>query len=154
MKTEHLREFLIESNKIEGIYAVPLAQSIEISKWFLKLDSIEIRNLEALLHIFQPGAKLRDKPGMDVRVGNHRPMRGGSEIPILLNNLLGYMRANYPMSPFGLHQEYENLHPFSDCNGRSGRMLWLWQMVNLGYGYKPELGFLHTFYYQSLEHGR
>ena len=40
-------------------------------------------------------------------------------------------------------------HPFTDGNGRSGRALWLWQMNN-----HAPFGFLHTFYYQTLENSR
>ncbi len=57
------------------------------------------------------------------------------------------------LPPYISHVAYENLHPFTDGNGRSGRALWLWQMmhgtmrqVNMA----RDLGFLHTFYYQTL----
>ena len=46
------------------------------------------------------------------------------------------------------HNDYENLHPFTDGNGRSGRMLWAWQMRNDDDAMAR--GFLHTFYYQTL----
>lgn len=46
--------------------------------------------------------------------------------------------------PWEVHIAYEMLHPFTDGNGRSGRMLWAWQMRNF------PLDFLHTFYYQTL----
>lgn len=44
----------------------------------------------------------------------------------------------------------------TDGNGRSGRALWAWMMLCRGGSYGRakviELGFLHTFYYQTLEH--
>ena len=40
-----------------------------------------------------------------------------------------------------------------DGNGRSGRALWLWQMVNQ-HNYDMRLGFLHLWYYQSLQAGQ
>ena len=154
MKTEHLREFLIESNKIEGITEEPSGFLIQYAKDFLEINKLRIAHLESFVAVFQPGAILRDKPGMDVQVGNHRPPRGGGHIVDDLVYILGYMVKDIQIRPYTVHARYKNLHPFSDGNGRSGRMLWLWQMVNQGHGYRPEWGFLQHFYFQSLEHGR
>ena len=48
---------------------------------------------------------------------------------------------------YTLHHEYETLHPFTDGNGRSGRVLWLWMLGGIK---NTPLGFLHHWYYQSL----
>lgn len=56
--------------------------------------------------------------------------------------------------PYHIHVDYENLHPFTDGNGRSGRALWLRRMKDLGensFYQALDLGFLHTFYYQTLK---
>ena len=37
-----------------------------------------------------------------------------------------------------------------DGNGRSGRILWAWQMIEHNINPGLSLGFLHTFYYQAL----
>ena len=157
MKTEHLREFLIESNKIEGIKVLKVSQ-VNMAHAFLRLELIKVHHMENLVGSFQPGAILRDKPGMDVRVGNYRPARGGPNVVSQLELLLQMVGSPKPEmawdNPYKIHKWYESLHPFGDGNGRSGRMLWLWQMVNQGHGYRPEWGFLQHFYFQSLEHGR
>ena len=45
---------------------------------------------------------------------------------------------------------YETLHPFMDGNGRSGRILWAWQMIEHNIAPGLSLGFLHAYYYQTL----
>ncbi|KKK46704.1 hypothetical protein LCGC14_3162550, partial [marine sediment metagenome] len=76
---------------------------------------------------------------------------GGPDIIPNLENIIWQANGDHG-SPFEIHQSYEELHPFSDGNGRSGRMIWLWQMLRDGQD--VSLGFLHTHYYQSLEAGR
>lgn len=134
-------KFVVESNRIEGIFKT-LPAEVDAHIHFMELDVVEIEHLEKLVSICQPGALLRDKAGMDVRVGNYYPPPGGPEIRKSLQILLDNMAE---WSPYEAHVAYEQLHPFMDGNGRSGRALWLWKM-----GHVPQLGFLHTFYYQAL----
>ena len=82
---------------------------------------------------------------MNVRVGSYRPPEGGPAIRQRLQELLNRVNER-KISEFDAHVCYETLHPFTDGNGRSGRAIWLWQNS----GYAP-LGFLHSFYYQTLE---
>lgn len=42
----------------------------------------------------------------------------------------------------------ELLHPLTDCNGCSGRILWMWMTR------EAPLGFLHTFHYRALDGAR
>jgi hypothetical protein len=77
-------------------------------------------------------------------VGRHLPPRGGPEIR---NHLLDLL-LNDDLSAYEQHVAYEVLHPFTDGNGRSGRALWAWRVRDF------PLGFLHTFYYQTLDSSR
>jgi hypothetical protein len=146
----NLRAFVAESNRIEGIFREPTTYEIEGTKAFLALPpaKLTIARMVELVKVYQPDACLRDKPGLDVRIGHYRPPQGGSHISDSLNRSLYNARFGLE-SPQRIHWRYEALHPFTDGNGRSGRALWLWCM-----GGETPLGFLHTWYYQSLADGR
>lgn len=133
--------FVVESNRIEGITRAPSsAEMVEFHR-FMELEIVTSEELEAFVKVYQPNAVLRDKPGLNVRVGNHIPPHGGPEIRADLKRLLETLGQH---TPHKNHLHYETLHPFTDGNGRSGRMLWAWQVRDLS------LGFLHRFYYQTL----
>jgi len=146
-----LQTFIKESNRIEGIIRAPTKSEILVHEWLLALTSPTVADLQ---HFVRTVARreIRDQQGMDVVVGSHHPPRGGPAIPEALGFILD--NAKRGVGPYETHQRYEALHPFMDGNGRSGRALWLWQMVNqVKDPYVLSRGFLHTFYYQALAHG-
>ena len=149
MKAEalsRLPEFVAESNRIEGIDGPP---NLEPSHAFLSLSE---PTLEALCEFVddEAGADLRTEANMNVVVGNHRPPRGGPGIALELSKLIRQAIDNNA-TPYDIHRRYETLHPFMDGNGRSGRILWAWQMIHHDISPGLSLGFLHTFYYQTLD---
>lgn len=150
MTDRALYNFLMESNAIEGIHRTPSSIELGISRHFLSLDKILLGDVQNIVDVFQPGARIRDRIGMDVRVGNHVPPMGGWDIPEKLTAILNKANPNrHAFGAYTTHHEYLTLHPFLDGNGRSGRLLWLWQMNG-----RAPLGFLHTWYYQTLQHSR
>jgi len=158
MTPEQIELFVRESNHIEGIDRAPTTTEIEAMRAFVALDTLQIADFVAFVSVCQPNAVIRDRLGLNVRVGNYIAPGGGRNIIIELHQIIG--RANKPPGvhhPWTVHCRYEKLHPFTDGNGRSGRALWLWMMLRLGDHHAAmatQLGFLHTFYYQTLERSR
>ena len=139
------RAFLEESNRIEGITTGPFPGQIGRFQSFLELPQITVAALEDLARTFQPDAVLRDQPGLDVSVGRYVPPCGGPDIRDRLEAIVSHA-TNPNSDPWEIHVAFESLHPFTDCNGRTGRALWAWQMKEF------PLLFLHSFYYQTLQH--
>ena len=138
-------DFIRESNRIEGIHREPTGQEIAEFVRFISLTQVTLRDCEEFVGVYQPDAKLRSKANMNVRIGNHFPLKGGMRVVYQLENILSKLYKN---TPYKNHVMFETLHPFTDCNGRLGRMIWMWQMK------EAPLGFLHHFYYQSLDGSR
>lgn len=148
-----LYEFVVESNRIEGILREPTDAELEAHETFLALSQITVPAVADFVYACA-GASLRSQPGMDVRVGRHVPQRGGPDIPLALEGLLAEINRHVA-TPYEAHVRYEKLHPFMDGNGRSGRVIWAWQMARDLGGPDPfALGFLHRFYYQALDGSR
>jgi hypothetical protein len=141
-------EMVAESNRIEGINRPPTDAEIREHERFVRLETVTVSELEQFVSIYQPrSARLRSIPGLNVRVGSHVPPKGGAHIVGQLQALLADINAEKKVSPWDAHLQYETLHPFTDCNGRSGRILWYFQMRASA---RYDLGFLHAFYYQTL----
>lgn len=143
------KDFVRESNRIEGILRDPTDEEMAEFRRFIELEAVTVADLVRFVSIYQPRfpvAVLRSSPGVPgVRVGNHIAPPSGPDILDRLDHLVRCANAR-SMNAWEVHTAYEQLHPFTDGNGRSGRMLWRWQMG------KAPLGFLHRFYYQTLAH--
>ncbi len=144
--TTDILAFVRESNRIEGIIREATPQECQATEEFISADTLTIVRVKALVAVLQPNARIRDRAGLNVRVGSHIAPLGGPEIVDALEDILEFVPV---YEPYWTHHQYETLHPFTDGNGRSGRAIWLWQMIRCGGG--APLGFLHHWYYQSLQ---
>jgi hypothetical protein len=149
MNLSGLEGFVRESNHIENLDREPFSTELEAHESLLALERLGIADLREFVTRIG-GGELRERVGMDVRVGNYYPPRGGPWMVERLADLLVFMERNLD-SPWAHHVEYETVHPFMDGNGRSGRALWAWQTLhhNVWPG-TLEMGFLHPVYYAAL----
>lgn len=150
MSRRTLRDFIFESNRIEGIVRSAKMSEIDAHERLLSLSELTVASLIEFVHVICQ-APLRKEHGMNVYVGEHVPPLGGPEIVDALADLLARINRN-ELTPYDAHCRYETLHAFMDGNGRSGRAVWLWHKRLRG---EEELvlalGFLHTFYYDALQ---
>ena len=139
-------EKVAESNRIEGIEREPTAEELVEHDRVMELKNLTIRDLEKFVTVYQQNAKLRVYPGMDASVGTYIPPKGGEHIREMLGALLDDVNCER-IDAWHAHVQYESIHPFTDGNGRSGRVIYHWQMRSTR---MAGLGFLHAFYYQTL----
>lgn len=86
------------------------------------------------------------KPGNN-QVGNHIP-------PSYLKTpkcMEEYFEALPTMDAFEAHNEFANIHPFLDGNGRMARLVWWWKSL-YNESHYDSLTFLHNIYYEMLNH--
>lgn len=148
--------FVRESNRIEGITRAPTKAELRAHDdlWSI-IDDMTLDAVMTFQSAIAPGKPIRDRVGMNVRVGNYTAPMGGRNIVIELMGLIGKIntpnqRMGNVYTPWKLHLRFERLHPFMDGNGRTGRALWAWHMMQIGDD-PFAIPFLHRFYYQTLE---
>lgn len=139
-----LEKFIEESNKIEGELTI-LSRELPIYEWWLAQELTESMLMQ--LHYKLCTARKQVEPryrgvyrNCPVWIAGEE--RGHYNIEGMMKDLFDEMPE-----PFEFHKRYEHIHPFVDLNGRTGRAIWLHQMLEKQ---DVPLGFLHTWYYQSL----
>jgi len=136
-------DFLRESLAIEDEWREPSVREIFAYNEFYRASEPTVALLTAFVQATtgQEIGLLRLRKGMNVCIGSYLPPRGG---PAILERLQSLLERGRMLSPYELYVEYEQLHPFCDGNGRSGRLLYHWRKREM------PLGFLRDFHYASL----
>jgi hypothetical protein len=146
---KHIRE----SNEIEGIHRDTTDAEVNEHRRIMNQDEITVEDLMRHVAIYAgPQHRIRALTTDRHYIGR-RALEGGPHVLERLREILHDANTE-AMDPWHTHVEYEYLHPFTDGNGRSGRMLWHWAMKKK-YGKRYEsmtsIGFLQRFYYQSMQ---
>lgn len=135
------REFLQESNEIEGVWdAGSLDQAIVAWEWLIgqkRLKAGAVLKTHKLLMLNQPGLYPNEKGyfrTVPVFIAGRRcevtsPEGWG------LSELVSQWCFEANRTPDrwqSMHVDFERIHPFVDGNGRVGRMLMNWQRLKAG----------------------
>lgn len=133
-----IEKYITESNAIEGIFdEAEVAQSLKA--WHFLQEQTEISHAvicQIQRIITQNQDNLNDKQrgyyrshsGTEVTVGGrHAPAA------IMVDDLMrGWLEEMAQMSPLIAHIRFESIHPFTDGNGRTGRMIYWWHCIQVG----------------------
>ena len=140
---EQLNEFLQESNYIEQEYS---SQAMEdsIKAWDFAYKNKDLIDINYILEIHRLLA-INLRPDIAGKIRNCDVFIGGKrkifiDETIIKSDLL--MKVCFEMLARGIedreewtkqiHVVFEEIHPFFDFNGRSGRLLWQIHRLNLG----------------------
>ena len=158
---KQIEKFMRESNAIEGEISydgIGLLHDndIEGAEFFLISDLTE-ENLKKTHGILFRGKG--EKWGYKEKewVGKYKPANNevGRHTPPSYKRTPECMKkyfAELPsMDAFEAHNEFANIHPFFDGNGRMARLIWWWKS-RFDCSENENLTFLHNYYYESLNH--
>lgn len=133
---QQIKKLIHQSNLIEGIDDPKEdEQSLHTWNWLTEQPDIDlyvIRKVQKMITINQdlpPNARgyFRGEAGnnVNVRVGNHIPPNYNM-VPILMENFILDLKEE---DSKWMHARFEDIHPFLDGNGRTGRMIMWYDQV-------------------------
>jgi len=129
--------FVRINNRMSGTAREPTAAEVGAYRGVLGVNNLRVENLELFVHHVAPGARLRDlEPGATTDVQSLR-----ADLATIV--MAARMQS---ASPDRLHRIYRLLRPFTDGNGRCGRVLWMWQTMRA-----PRKGIGDSFWHESLD---
>lgn len=150
------REFLKESNAIEGVLDEASLKQAKVAWRYLKsqnkLEPHVILKTHKLLMLHQPRLLSNEKGyfrQIPIWVGG----RQGSPHALVRQAIEAWCKKSLQTTPQidtkALHVEYEKIHPFVDGNGRTGRMFMNWQRLKIT---KEPLIIIHAGTFEQTEY--
>ena len=156
MNDYQIEQFMRASNAIEGekelgahTYVGKLHHNdIMAAKDFLSkpMNADSLKELHKRLGVGRD-ILLGDWRKVGVQVAKHVPPAPKD----LDAHMESFFRRLHIMDSWNAHNNFEHIHPFEDLNGRTGRLIWLHKRIK-ELGHVPRLSFLHSYYYQTLNH--
>jgi Fic family protein len=168
-------KFLQESNEIEGIefpeaaYLLEKTGNLHIDNSTRALKFVEENASKPLssklvldlhqiqMHNILPEAEAGAWRNMNVMIGGDIPPSPA----VLHYHMADWISKAMSLDPLKAHYWFEQIHPFSDGNGRTGRLLWAWMRLKRKEAIVPILTlftgeFFHErrrAYYQEIRNG-
>jgi len=142
---EEITEFIKESNAIEDVWTdEAIEDSLQAWEWLTEeVETLTLMDIlivhKGILQKLDPkyAGKLRGELGVAVWVGGRESLKFwdvGSRLCDWIRHVNDKKLPQWSEEDIKrFHISYENIHPFGDGNGRSGRLIYCWmrQKINI-----------------------
>ena len=160
-----IRKYIKSSNAIEGITSEEeIEQSLLAWAYLEQLDvlkHVDIMRIQKIITLHQDNLKPSDRGWYRGMGGNITNVQVGGRIApdySLVEDLMKNWLYDVPeMTPLTAHIRFESIHPFTDGNGRTGRMLYWFICKKRGmkpYRYNADNQKNREAYYRLFENDR
>lgn len=143
--TQKEYDFIAESNRIEN---EPGVDFCHLDAYMYMAEGVGERNKVTTAFILAIHRRLMHRK-LRLGVGEYRKVQvwigstgkmfaNPAAVPHLMDQWIKDFNK-MEKTPWELHKEFENIHPFIDGNGRTGRLLWAYDLLRRGEEIHPML---------------